>query len=144
MEITKEKYQNIVGMLRSPDEENKNVALTIIDQLDFEDNITKILLMKKHSDSNNKLWEAHAPKVFAKLKQISNLDMEKHLTYKNVLSAITQLKVPAEAFEFYMRDFSDYLLTQVKHMGYDYIESMEITVKYKEHEEQSPELSESE
>ncbi len=143
MEITKEKYQNIVDMLRSPDEENKVVALTIIDGLDFKANIAKILLMKKHSDSSNKLWEEHAPNIFDKLKEISNLDISKHLTYKVILSVITKLQLPAESFEFYMKDFSNYLLNQVQHMGYDYIESMEITVKYKEHEEPSPELSKS-
>lgn len=143
MEITKEKYQNIVNMLRSPDEENKNVALTIIETLDFNDNITKILLMKKHSQSPNKLWEEHAPNVFAKLKKVPKIDVNKTLTYKNVLAAITKMNVSAEAIEFYMKDFSEYLLNQIKHMGYDYIENIEITLKQRAHEEQSPELSQS-
>ena len=57
-------------------------------------------------------------------------------------NAITRLKVPAEEFEFYMKDFSMYLLKQVKSMGYDYIEDMQLTIKYKEHE-QNREPSES-
>jgi len=130
MEITKEKYQNIVEMLKSPDEENKTVALTIIDELNFEDNITKVLLMKKHSDSPNTLWEAHAPNIYKRLSAIKTLDLSKSLTYKQVLAAITTLKVPEEQLNFYMKDFSDYLLEQIKHFGYDYIESLDITFKY--------------
>lgn len=130
MEITNQKYRNIVKMLRSPDKENKTVALTIIDTMNFNDNITKILLLKKHSESGNELWEEHAPITYKKLQKIPTLDMTKHLTYKQVLSAITELKLSKKQFDFYMKDFSDYLLKQIKHMGYDYIDSMEITVKH--------------
>jgi hypothetical protein len=145
MEITIEKYQNIIDMLRSPDEENKVVALTIIDQIDFKSNITKILLLKKHSESNKSQWEEHAPKIYKELETLAAdkiIDLNKHLTYKQVLSAITRLQVDQEEFQFYMNDFTQYLLRQIQSMGYDYIEDIDITLKYKEHE-QSRELSES-
>ena len=100
MEITNEKYQNIINMMCSEDDENKLVALSIINELDYTNNITKILLLKKHSTTADLL------------------------------------------FEFYMKDFSMYLLKQVKSMGYDYIEDMQLTIKYKEHE-QNREPSES-
>lgn len=145
MEITIEKYQNIIDMLRSPDEENKVVALTIIDQIDFKSNITKILLLKKHSESTKKQWVEHAPTIYKKLEELEGdklIDLNKHLTYKQVLSAITQLQVNKEEFQFYMNDFTQYLLHQIQSMGYDYIEDIDITLKYKEHE-QSREPSES-
>jgi len=139
MEITIEKYQNIINMLQSPDKENQNVGLAIIDELKFNDNITKILLMLKHSTAGHKAWEEHAPKVWEKLNilQADGVigDIERHLTYKQVLSSITMLKVKPEEFEFYMQDFSNYLLHQIKSMGYDFIESMDIQLKYKEHEQ---------
>jgi hypothetical protein len=145
MKIDKNKYLNILGMLRSPDDENKIVAMTIIEQLDFKNNIAKILLLKKHSDSTNKLWEEHAPDTFNYMKELSEkkvLDINKHISFKQVLRAISLLKLPPEDFEFYMQDFSEYLLTQVHSMGYDFIEEINITVKTKTHE-QTGELSES-
>ncbi len=44
MEITQEKYDNIIKMLKSPDESNQILGLTILNELSFSDNITKILL----------------------------------------------------------------------------------------------------
>ena len=145
MEITKEKYQNIIDMLRSPDDENKVVALTIIEQIDFKSNVTKILLLKKHSQSHKKDWEENAPTIYKELEKLADdkiIDLNKHLTYKQVLSAITRLQVDKEEFQFYMNDFTNYLLHQIQSMGYDYIEDIDITLKYKE-QEQSRDLSES-
>jgi hypothetical protein len=145
MEITNEKYQNIINMMCSEDDENKVVALTIIEQLSFKDNITKILLLKKHSTSTKELWQANAPTIWKELESLTDrgfMDANKHLTYKQVLKTITMMKVPPEEFEFYMKDFSDYLMVQVKHLGYDFVESMEIKIKYKNYE-QSREPSES-
>jgi hypothetical protein len=146
MEITIEKYQNIVDMLRSTDEENKVVALTIIEQLDLKDNITKILLLLKHSGTAGNLWKEHAPGVHEFTKKLSDdgvIDTAKHLTYKNVLAAMIHSDVSAADFEFYMKDFCEvYLLKQVKDMGYNKIKSISVLIKYEE-DEQSRELSES-
>ena len=147
MEITIEKYQNIVNMLSSPDTENQVLGLAIINELAFKPNLGKILLMMKHSNASIKAWEEHAPKIHKKIAKLHSDgilgDINRHLTFKQVLSAITKLKLPPEQFEFYMEDFSNYLLTQIKSMGYDFIESMEIKIKYKEHE-QSGDVSKSE
>lgn len=145
MEITTEKYQNIIDMLRSPDDENKVVALTIIDQIDFESNVAKVLLLKKHSKSHKNDWKEHAPNIYKELESLEEqqlIDLNKHLTYKQVLRTITELKVSEEGFQFYMQDFTKYLLHQIQSMGYNEIESIDITLKYKEHE-QSREPSES-
>jgi hypothetical protein len=147
MEITIEKYQNIIKMLRSPDKESQVVGLTIIDELKFDENITQILLMMKHSEASLNTWEEHAPKIHKKVLKLHDKkiigDINRQLTYKQILSAISKLKVKPEAFEFYMQDFSNYLLDQVRSMGYDFIESMDINIKYKEHEQRT-ELSKSE
>jgi len=142
MKITKEKYQNIVKMLKSPDVANQMVALTIINELSFTENITQILLLKKHSTATNNQWVEHAPDIFTDLSNIKDLDTSKHLTYKQVLKALTTMKVSAEGFEFYMNDFSDYLLNQIQAMGYDYIEDIQITIKAKD-DDQNRESSES-
>ena len=146
MEITIEKYQNIVSMLQSTDAENHTVALGIIDTLKFDKNKLQILLMLKHSKAGPKTWAEHAPKAWKKIEDLHEKgiigDINRNLTYKQILSIITKLKLEPDEFDFYMADFSNYLMEQVKSLGYDFIESMEIKIKYKEHE-QCGELSES-
>ena len=146
MEITIEKYQNIVRMLQSTDAENHTVALGIIDNLEFKENKLQILLMLKHSKASPKTWADQAPNIWKKMEKLHDKgiigDINRNLTYKQVLSIITTMKLKPKDFDFYMKDFSNYLMEQVKSLGYDFIESMEIKIKYKEHE-QSRELSES-
>ena len=131
MEITKTKYNNVVKMLKSPEVENQILALTIVNELTIKDNITKILLLKKHSLANNELWEENAPLSYAYLKTIDQLDLSKPLSYNQILSVIIQLKVSTEQFDFYMSDFSQYLLTQIQHMGYAFVDDIEIKTKFK-------------
>jgi len=145
MEITNEKYGNILTMMSSEDEENKVVALTIIEGLNFNDNITKILLLKKHSTSTKELWKEHAPIIYKEFEKLSArgwIDVNKHLTYKQVLKTIAMLKVSRENFDFYWRDFSNYLMHQVVGLKYDGITSIDITINYKD-DEQDREPSES-
>ena len=144
MKITNEKYQSIILMMCAEDAD-KIVALTIIEQMDFKENVTKILLLKKHSTSSNTLWKEHAPTIYEKLEALTEkklFDLTKHLTYKSILKAITIMKVPPEEFDFYMKDFSDYLCNEVKGLGYDFIDSININIKYQNYE-QSREPSES-
>jgi hypothetical protein len=144
MEITNEKYQNIIAMMCAEDED-KMVALTIIDQMNFKENVTKILLLKKHSTSTNALWLKHAPLTYKQLEKLTEkdaIDALKHLTYKSILKAMTLMKVPAVEFDFYMKDFSDHLTKQIKSLGYDFIDSIDINITHKEYEQDS-ELSES-
>jgi len=145
MKITQKKFQNIITMLRSTDQESGVLALSLIDELDFNNNITAILLLKKYSNSNNSMWQNHAPKTWSKLEGLQkqkHIDLNSTFTYKTILNAITRLKVPVDQIEFYLTDFSNYLLNQFKHMGYDFIEHLDITIKTKENE-QNGEFSES-
>jgi len=137
MKITNEKYENIIAMMCA-EEADKIVALTIIEQMSFKENVTKILLLKKHSTSSNALWKENAPTVYEKLEALTEkkvLDVTKHLTYKSILKTMTMMKVPPEEFDFYMKDFSDYLFQQVKGLGYDFIDSIDINIKHKNYEQ---------
>lgn len=137
MKITLEKYDNILSMMRSEDNENKVVALTIVDQIVFKDNVTKILLLKKHSKSSPALWEEHAPKTYEKIKELEEkglLDSRKHLTYKVVLKAITEYQVCNEDYSFYWNDFAKYLTEQAQ-KDCTTVESININVNYKSDEQ---------
>lgn len=70
MKVTHKKFQNIVNMLRSSDQESGILALALIDELDPDENITAILLLKKYSNANNNAWEEHAPKTWTVLEKL--------------------------------------------------------------------------
>jgi len=146
MKLTKEKYYNIINMLNSDDKENKIIGLSIINELNIESNIIKLLLIKKHSIKiNDKLYEEHAPAFIDyldKLKTDGILDNSKTLTYKTIMSTAKQLNVDKEGFKFLLDDFSEYLKNQCLAMGYDFIEDIQIKTTFKEYE-QSRELSQS-
>ena len=121
MEITLEKYNSILAMMQSVDEENKVVALTIVDQLSFGDNITKILLLKKHSISSIGLWKENAPNTYKKLMELEEqglLDTSLNLTYKVVLKTIVNMGVSHTDFSFYWNDFARYLTQQAQDYNY--------------------------
>ncbi len=134
MEITQEKYDNIIKMLKSPDESNQILGLTILNELSFSDNITKILLILKHSNTNIGLLQKHAPGLYVDLSDLKELDLKKHITYKHLLNTLIVNKVSAEQIEFYMNDFSKYLLNQIQAMGYDYIDDIHLSIKLKKND----------
>jgi len=137
MEITDEKYESIIKMMSSTDDENKVVALTIIDQLTFKDNVTKILLLKKHSTSTKELWAEHAPSVYEAMKKLTEkglLDVDRHLTYKQVLRTILTYKVPPKEVDFFFSDFGNYMTQQAKQL-YPKLESIELLIKYNDDEQ---------
>lgn len=142
MELTKEKYQNILGMLNSPDEQNKMMGLSVLNEQSFRDNTVKILLLKKHSNCSDELWKEHAPTVWGYMSEIEGLDVKKVFTFKSIMQVMRKREMTASDLHFYMEDFNAYLMNQFKIMGFDYIESIDITLKLKE-DELSSEPSES-
>lgn len=147
MDLSKEKYENIINMLLSDDQENVVLGLSILNELDFHKNIVEILLIKKHARKTNaKLYEEHAPKLWEYLKELENnniLNLKTQFTYKYVMSVLTKLDCNSDQLQFFMQDFSEYLYKQCVSMGFDFIERLDIKLKYKELHEQSGELSQS-
>lgn len=139
--MTRERFENVRKMLESPDPENQVIGLSILEEQDFKSNAAFILLCKKYSVATNKQWETHAPNLFSQMKNIHNLDVEKVLTFKAILQALTELKAPYEQIQFYLSTFSTYLHEQLTHLGYDFIEDLELNIKLKPEYEQPGEPS---
>jgi hypothetical protein len=139
LKMTKERFDNVRKMLESPDLENQVIGLSILEEQDFISNSAFILLCKKYSVASNQQWELHAPKLYAQMKSIPNLDVEKTLTFKSILEALTKIKAPYEQIQFYLMVFSAYLYEQLRNLGYDFIENLELNIKLKSEYEQSGE-----
>jgi hypothetical protein len=134
--MTRERFENVRKMLESPDQENQVIGLAILEEQDFTDNAAFILLCKKYGSATNKMWEEHAPVLYKRMKSIQGLDVEKVLTFKAILQALTEIKAPYEQIQFYLSTFSAYLYEQLKSLGYDFIENLELNIKLKAEYEQ--------
>ena len=135
--MTEEKFQNVCKMLESPDQENKVLALSIIEAHDFQGNLAFILLAMKYGFASNALWEENSPEIYAKLKAIKCIDLDKALTFKNIMEALAEQKAPHEQGQFFLNVFSKYLFKQIAVLGYDFIEDIELVIKLKPEYEQN-------
>ena len=141
--MTRERFENVRRMLESPDAENQVLGLAILEEQNFEENMAFILLAKKYTHATNAMWEEHAPTIYKSLGDIPDLNLDKVFTFKVILKALTVMKAPYDQIQFYLSTFSAYLLEQLKSLGYDFIEDLDLNIKLKEGYEQSGELVES-
>lgn len=141
--MTRERFENVRKMLESPDKENQILGLSILEEQDFKENMAFILLCKKYTHATNKMWEEHCPTMWKQLGEVKGLDLDKVFTFKAILQALTVMNAPYDQIQFYLSTFGAYLLEQLKSLGYDFIEDLDINIKLKPEYEQSRESVES-
>ena len=123
-----EQFRNIMDMLRSPDPENQVLAVSILEEHDFRANLVQMLLLKKAGDVPEKIWKENAPNIWSGFVNC-NLPTAKAVSYKQVATILVQQQVPLEQIEFYFNNFSKHLLKQLTHLGYDFLEDVQVTIK---------------
>lgn len=131
IELNQNTFKNVLAMLNSVDPENNVVALSCIENVEFNENIAYILLLKKMGvKTDNKQWMEHAPTAYKLLKE-SGADVTGNITFKEALNILVKRKVKPEDIQFYLNQFLDHLSDSIKGLGYDFIDELEITVKLK-------------
>lgn len=141
--LNAETYDNILSMINSVDKENRNVALSCIENVDFSKNLVYIMMLMKQGNASPEDWKTNAPKIYGML-TASGLDPASVLTYKEIIHKLVERKVPPEDIGFYMDKFINHVHGSIKNLGYDYIEKINITLKLKTPDgEQSRTISES-
>lgn len=123
-------FDNILGMLNSPDKENLTVAMECIENVDFKENLTYIVMLKKISNVTSDIWKTHAPETYKNLERVGATP-EKPSTYKDILQIITKYKVPDADIQFYCDKFGSHLKSEIKKMGYDLVDEVVITLQLK-------------
>jgi len=126
--LTPTTFENVLQMGKSQDKENHIVALNIIENIDFKDNLSYILLLKKNSNIDGESWKEYSPKVTESLDKLG-IPYSKSPTYKQMLQILVEQKAPVEDLNFFCTMFSKELTTSVKNLGYDYIDDLDITIK---------------
>lgn len=135
-------YNTLYKMLTSSDEENKVLALSIMNEHDFKTNIMCNFLLYKNTDVYLTLWEEHASYVLKNIKSYTNSVASNYLTYKDIFNVSKFAKVDSDQLELYLVELNKFLMKTLKNQGYDYIESIDIKLNTKQHEP-NRELSES-
>ena len=127
-----QKIKNVIGMLESPDPENHVVALTIMEQQEYKEVLTPLLLAYKFGRPKEKIWNEHAPNAMHFIKGNVVIVQGKGLTYNDIFKCIAKKQVPAKQMELFMTLFAEYLTKQCKNLGYSFIDKIEFTVKTEE------------
>lgn len=141
--LSKDTHDNIMDMMKSVDTENRVVALNCLENVDFNTNVTYILLLRMQGGATAGEWLEHAPNVSKMLKGLG-INSDASLTWKQILGVLIKRNVPSEDIQFYLDRFATHLSTSIKGLGYDFIDTVEIKVKVKtQHGEQSRTVSES-
>jgi len=123
-------HDSILEMMNSVDTENKVVALNCVENVDFNKNLTYILILKKQGNANSSEWSEHAPNTSTMLKGLG-INIDSSLTWKQLLEILVKRKVSVDDIQFYLDRFGKHLYGSIKGLGYEFIDSLDIKLKIK-------------
>lgn len=129
-------YKNLIRMLNSPDEENAIVALECLNNVDFKENMVLIMCLYKNCRHSEKFWIENANAIYNKLKDISMIEdsssyrhQAKAMTNRRILEKAKEHDASNEQIKVFAECVTEELLIGLEQYGYDFIESINITIK---------------
>jgi hypothetical protein len=125
--ITIEKYNNILKMMQSPDEETKMMGLTLVEQSAIKRNLGFVLMLKKQGYITNEMWKKNAPETMDQMKELS-IDPEQVLYFQTINEILLKNKVAIEQVQFVLDHFAKFLKKEMVNSGYDNISDILITI----------------
>jgi hypothetical protein len=123
-------YDTLFRMLNSPDEENPQLAMSLLESVDFKKNLVLILLLFKKSKRISIEWKEWAPKLWAKIQRLG-VQPGCPLTYKDILKIMQDKQVAEEQVALFVQAVNNSLQKDLCQYGYDFIEKIQITIKPK-------------
>jgi hypothetical protein len=134
MILTKHEVKNLIGMLKSPDKDNRLVAFKIIEDLDFKKHVGEIMVMYKYGEYNLVSWEQDckpAHEFIVKRIEKFNGDWENKLSSGEILSLMTANKSSKQSIELFLEYFIRDMTKMLDAMGYP-TDKFELDIKLKE------------
>jgi hypothetical protein len=127
----KEECKNLIAMINSPDESNSNLAHTIIDSLDINDNLFWIFMVFIFSGKDETYWEKN------KFYDALNLELGFNfsLCFKDkqkVLNVIEYFIVcpdHTECITFYFEMYVEVVKTKLEKFGFEFEGNLKIVKK---------------
>jgi len=129
LKIDLESYENLLNMLNS-NEEDQIVAFKCMDNINQKDSLIYTLFLRKNTTSKYSLWVSHCPKVILYHESLGISEHSNILQYKTIFEIIKNQSNKQENLEFFIKQFSIWL-TKSLDRSFEFIEDLDITVKYK-------------
>ena len=153
LNISDEQFYNLVKMLNASVEDG-NVALATINNVDFNKNLCKILLLHKLSNNPNAWSDKNNMRLWRFMVKVKNGSDDRDslswdaifgdpLSWNAIFKMLLVAKVPATDIQFFFDVFKEKLFNSIADMGYrDLISSVDIKLIFNENK-QNRNLSES-
>ena len=135
-------YDRVLDMLCSPDRENIQVAVSIIEAVDFQKNAPYILLLAKDAEAklsrdNNpfraNMFEEEGPNIDnssfnhdirTMIKACTN--QADKLNYNAMYEELTRMNTDTVAMNFFLERFADALKDHLLQWGFTFVKSMDL------------------
>ena len=134
MILKKDEVKNLIGMLKSPDKDNRLVAFKIIEDLNLKKHVGEIMVMYKYGEYNLESWEQDckpAHEFIVKRIEKFNGDWESKLSSGEILALMTANKSSKQSIELFLEYFIEDLTKMLDAMGYP-TDKFELNIKLKE------------
>lgn len=125
--IDEEYYYKLYEMIDSSDKSNFELAVQIIENMDYEDNFVYILFLFRSASKQSKgMWSELAPKSYAFCESLRTQYSMNIIGLHNTLKG----RVSPEQERFVDRQFATQLMKTLHNYGYDFIEDIEFKIKW--------------
>ena len=120
---------NILEMLQSFDEENKVLALTLLEEQKIKEIENFLLFCYKFGTQKEHLWKTHAPNCLKTLKTLGGISP--YFSFQQLFTLITKENFSIDELEIFFEAYSKFLTKDCKNPK---IKKIEITIKLNENE----------
>jgi hypothetical protein len=123
MSFIREKYDELLRMMKTSDIDNTKLALTIIEENRKKADLPYVMMLYKNKGrASSETWVDHAPKT---MKVLANQNYSSYMTILTDIAAsdITD-KAKIEGAEFVLNQLNAEILNALHNSGYSYIKSI--------------------
>jgi hypothetical protein len=134
MIFDKEETKNLLGMLRSTDDENAIIAFQALQGVDVKKYLGELIVLYKFGIKPIKVWDDNCPNCAKAIKdalRVYNKEEGADLSTGKCLSAMTANNASNQSIELFMELFTDSMIGFLGQMGYP-ADKFEINVKLKD------------
>lgn len=135
MILTKDEVKNLIGMLKSPDYENKILAYKVIDNLDFEKSIGELMLMYRLGDYSLENWEQHSKLahdfIMDKIENYNGDGSTTMISTGEMLSLMLINNASKDSIDLFLKFFTEEMTKTLKSMNYP-MDKIDFNIKLKQ------------
>jgi hypothetical protein len=135
MILTKDEVRNLIGMLKSPDYENKILAYKVIDNLDFEKSIGELMLMYRLGDYSLENWEQHSKLahdfIMDKIENYNGDGSTTMISTGEMLSLMLINNASKDSIDLFLKFFTEEMTKTLKSMNYP-MDKIDFNIKLKQ------------